>query len=122
MTVRLSAQLRMFETWQPHRPRISHPVPKRDWPYWPNPRKICLLSSPKSQIRQRFVIQLTINGNPRQFDTPQLSVAELVDKLGLTGKRLAIECNGEIVPRSKFADAALHDGDKLEIVGAVGGG
>jgi sulfur carrier protein len=68
------------------------------------------------------VIQLTINGNPRQFDTPQLSVAELVDKLGLTGKRLAIECNGEIVPRSKFADAALHDGDKLEIVGAVGGG
>lgn len=68
------------------------------------------------------MIQLTINGNPRQFDTPQLSVAELVDKLGLTGKRLAIECNGEIVPRSKFADAALHDGDKLEIVGAVGGG
>jgi sulfur carrier protein len=68
------------------------------------------------------VIQLTINGNARQFDVPQLNVAELVDKLGLTGKRLAIERNGEIVPRSQFADTALTAGDKLEIVGAVGGG
>ena len=68
------------------------------------------------------MIQLTINGNSRQFDVPQLNVAELVDKLGLTGKRLAIERNGEIVPRSRFADTALIAGDKLEIVGAVGGG
>ncbi|HWT28876.1 MAG TPA: sulfur carrier protein ThiS [Methylophilaceae bacterium] len=68
------------------------------------------------------MIQLIINGNPRQFDTSRLNVAELVDKLGLTGKRLAIECNGEIVPRSQFAESPLHDGDKLEIVGAVGGG
>lgn len=68
------------------------------------------------------MIQLTINGNARQFDVPQLNVAELVDKLGLTGKRLAIERNGEIVPRSQFADTALTAGDKLEIVGAVGGG
>lgn len=68
------------------------------------------------------MIQLIINGNPRQFDTSRLNVAELVDKLGLTGKRLAIECNGEIVPRSQFAESPLQDGDKLEIVGAVGGG
>ena len=68
------------------------------------------------------MIQLIINGNPRQFDMPQLNVAALVDKLGLTGKRLAIECNGEIVPRSRFAETPLRDGDKLEIVGAVGGG
>lgn len=68
------------------------------------------------------MIQLTINGNSRQFDVPQLSVAELVEKLGLTGKRLAIERNGEIVPRSQFAGTALSTGDKLEIVGAVGGG
>lgn len=68
------------------------------------------------------MIQLTINGNARQFDVPKLNVAELVDKLGLTGKRLAIERNGEIVPRSQFADTALTAGDKLEIVGAVGGG
>jgi sulfur carrier protein len=42
--------------------------------------------------------------------------------LNLSGKRLAIEKNGEIVPRSQFDSVNLQDGDKLEIVGAVGGG
>ena len=51
-----------------------------------------------------------------------MTVGALVEKLGLTGKRLAIERNGEIVPKSTFAEAALQTGDKLEIVGAVGGG
>lgn len=68
------------------------------------------------------MIQLTINGKARSFDTNQLTVAALVDALALTGKRLAIECNAEIVPRSQFADVLLADGDRLEIVGAVGGG
>jgi sulfur carrier protein len=68
------------------------------------------------------LIHLTINGNARQFEVAQLSVAELVQALGLVGKRLAIELNGEIVPRSLFAETALSAGDKLEIVGAVGGG
>ncbi|ADQ85865.1 sulfur carrier protein ThiS [Methylovorus sp. MP688] len=68
------------------------------------------------------MIHLTINGNPRQFDVATLTVAELVQTLGLTGKRLAIERNGDIVPRGLFAETALKDGDKLEIVGAVGGG
>ena len=68
------------------------------------------------------MIHLTINGNSRQFDVVTLTVAELVQTLGLTGKRLAIERNGDIVPRGLFADTALNDGDKLEIVGAVGGG
>ena len=68
------------------------------------------------------MIHLTINGNSRQFETASLTVAELVDRLGLTGKRLAIERNGEIVPRGLFSESALQDGDKLEIVGAVGGG
>jgi len=68
------------------------------------------------------LIHLTINGNSRQFEVAQLSVAELVQKLGLTGKRLAIERNGEIVPRSQFEQTPLVSGDKLEIVGAVGGG
>lgn len=68
------------------------------------------------------MIHLTINGNPRQFDVATLTVAELVQILGLTGKRLAIERNGDIVPRGLFAETALKDGDKLEIVGAVGGG
>ncbi len=67
-------------------------------------------------------MQLTINGKPRSFDAISFSVAHLVKSLDLEGKRLAIECNGEIVPRSRFAETKLVDGDKLEIVGAVGGG
>lgn len=65
---------------------------------------------------------ITINGKPRSFETVNLSVAELVQQLELVGKRLAIERNGEIVPRSQFDATQLADGDKLEIVGAVGGG
>jgi sulfur carrier protein len=68
------------------------------------------------------MIQLSINGNPREFDVASMQVSDLVEELGLTGKRLAIEKNGEIVPRSTFAETALQNGDKLEIVGAVGGG
>ena len=49
-------------------------------------------------------------------------MAALIEKLGLVGKRLAIELNGEIVPKSTFSQASLQTGDKLEIVGAVGGG
>lgn len=65
---------------------------------------------------------ITINGKPRSFEAASLSVAELVLQLELVGKRLAIERNGEIVPRSQFDATQLADGDKLEIVGAVGGG
>ncbi len=68
------------------------------------------------------MMQLTINGKPRSFDPASFSVAHLVSTLALEGKRLAIECNGEIVPRSQFTERQLKDGDKLEIVGAVGGG
>jgi sulfur carrier protein len=67
-------------------------------------------------------MQLTINGNARSFEEFDFSVARLVQNLELTGKRLAIELNGEIVPRSQFEATKLADGDKLEIVGAVGGG
>ena len=68
------------------------------------------------------MIQLTINGNSRSFDVSQLTVSQLVATLGLEGKRLAIERNGEIVPRGIFTQTSLDSGDKLEIVGAVGGG
>lgn len=51
-----------------------------------------------------------------------MTISALVVTLNLTGKRLAIEKNGEIVPRSQFAETKLQDGDRLEIVGAVGGG
>ena len=64
---------------------------------------------------------LVINGESRSFDSP-MTVSALVEALGYAGKRVAIECNGEIVPRSKHAEAQLKNGDRLEIVVAVGGG
>lgn len=67
------------------------------------------------------VIGLTINGEHRQFSEP-LSMRELIDRLALSGKRFAIERNGELVPRSQLESIELADGDTLEIVVAVGGG
>ena len=62
-----------------------------------------------------------MNGTPRTF--PQnTSVAGLLEQMNLTGKRVAIERNGEIVPRSQFGEIQLATGDQLEIVVAVGGG
>ena len=51
-----------------------------------------------------------------------MTISALVVTLNLVGKRLAIEKNGEILPRSQFDTILLKNGDKLEIVGAVGGG
>ena len=69
-------------------------------------------------------MKLTINGESRQFPPPAASftVAALVDTLGYTGERIAVERNGEIVPRSRHGDVALAEGDRIEIVVAVGGG
>jgi sulfur carrier protein len=67
-------------------------------------------------------MQLTVNGNPRTFERPVLTVADVVRELALEGKRIAVERNGEIVPRSLYADTSVDSGDRLEIVGAVGGG
>ncbi len=67
------------------------------------------------------MITLRINGQPKQFPAP-LSIAELMAELDLAGKRVAVERNGEIVPRSQHGDARVADGDQLEIVVAVGGG
>lgn len=67
------------------------------------------------------MIALTVNGEARQFPAP-LTVAGLVCAMQLTGKRIAIEKNGEIVPRSQYADTPLGEGDRVEVVVAVGGG
>ncbi|MES2368887.1 sulfur carrier protein ThiS [Thiobacillus thioparus] len=67
------------------------------------------------------MIELLINGESRSFPAP-LTLSQLVESLDLAGKRIAIEKNGEIVPRSQHADTRLASGDRLEIVVAVGGG
>ncbi|MDO8990898.1 MAG: sulfur carrier protein ThiS [Sideroxyarcus sp.] len=67
------------------------------------------------------MITVIINGESRQLPA-NATVASLIDEMGLTGKRIALERNGEIVPRSTFSTRQLAAGDKLEIVVAVGGG
>ena len=67
------------------------------------------------------MIELTLNGELRQFPSP-LTVTQLIEQLGYTGKRIAVERNGDIVPKSLHAATTLTQGDQLEIVVAVGGG
>jgi len=66
-------------------------------------------------------MEILINGERRQLPS-LMTVAALVELLGYAGKRIAVERNGEIVPRGRHADVVLSDGDRLEIVVAVGGG
>jgi sulfur carrier protein len=67
------------------------------------------------------MIHVTVNGTAHRFDTP-IDLARLLAQLELTGKKVAVERNGEIVPRSAHVGTQLSDGDRLEIVVAVGGG
>ena len=67
------------------------------------------------------MISIFINGENRQLDGP-LTCTALIKQLELTGKRIAIECNGSIVTRSSFDQQTLNEGDRIEIVVAVGGG
>jgi len=70
---------------------------------------------------RRHACTLQLNGKPAQLIGVQ-TVADLLIHLGYQGKRLAVECNGQIVPRSLHAQTTLQDGDQLEVVVAVGGG
>ena len=66
-------------------------------------------------------LALTVNGEPRRI-VPGASIADLVTTLDLDPRKVAVECNGVIVPRSTLCEAQLGDGDVLEIVHFVGGG
>ena len=66
-------------------------------------------------------VSLTINGEARSLAAP-VTVASLLEAMSLAGKRVAVERNGDIVPRGLHAATELADGDRLEIVVAVGGG
>ncbi len=66
-------------------------------------------------------ISIYLNGEPHLIAAGQ-TVADLMNRLALAGKRIAVERNGEIVPRARHADTPLVTGDRLEIVVAVGGG
>ncbi len=66
-------------------------------------------------------MNLTINGEQRTFgELP--TVAALVEALGMKGDRIAVELNHDIVPRTRWSETTIREGDRLEIVHFVGGG
>jgi sulfur carrier protein len=66
-------------------------------------------------------MHIVLNGSDREVPE-NLSAGALLQDLGLAGKRLALEINQEIVPRSTFDSRLLRAGDRVEIVQAIGGG
>ena len=67
-------------------------------------------------------MKISINGKLQFFDKKVLTFETLIKEINLEGRRFAIERNGEIIPKSQFNEYTLNDGDKLEIIGSVGGG
>ncbi|MGP1664670.1 MAG: sulfur carrier protein ThiS [Rhodanobacter sp.] len=65
-------------------------------------------------------MHITLNGNP--LDCHATTVLQLLDEAGYAGRRVAVELNHEIVPRSQHASQLLAEGDQVEIVHAIGGG
>ena len=72
-------------------------------------------------MQSTCMFSISVNGTAHQFDKP-VRLSELLQTMSLSGKRIAVEKNGAIVPRSQFESVFLDNGDQLEIVGAVGGG
>lgn len=66
-------------------------------------------------------MNIYLNGEAREVPE-NCTAAQLVEELGLAGKRIAMEVNREIVPRSSYPDQTLQQDDKVEIVHAIGGG
>jgi sulfur carrier protein len=66
-------------------------------------------------------MKIQLNGHEREFAAP-LSLSKLVEQLGMKEDRVAVELNRNIVPRDKWSQTALSEGDRLEVVHFVGGG
>jgi len=66
-------------------------------------------------------VKLHLNGDPREY-AAGLTLAALIEQLGMKSDRVAVELNLEIVPRERWTETRLDDGDRLEIVQFVGGG
>ena len=66
-------------------------------------------------------MQLLVNGDPLELPD-DARVVTLIERMQLTGKRLAVEVNGQVVTRSAHAETRLQPGDRVEIVQAIGGG
>ena len=69
-----------------------------------------------------MTLEILVNGSLHRLDPAPATVADLVRALRLEGKRIAVERNGEIVPKGRYAATAVAASDRIEIVAAVGGG
>jgi thiamine biosynthesis protein ThiS len=74
-----------------------------------------------SQCESLIELRLFVNGEPQRLTTP-CTVVDLLASLGMAGRRVAVAVNRTVVVRSRYGDAALADGDRVEILEAVGGG
>ena len=68
-----------------------------------------------------YVMQIQLNGEPRELAS-DTSILQLLEQLDLVGRRVAVELNLDIVPRSAHAMTILQLGDRVEVVHAIGGG
>ncbi len=66
-------------------------------------------------------MQISLNGETREIEAG-IALSTLIEQAGLAGRRVAIEVNGSIVPRSRHPELLLAEGDRIEIVHALGGG
>jgi len=66
-------------------------------------------------------MRIVVNGQEKTLPAP-VTVAALLGELGMSGKRVAVEINREIVPRSRHDEVRLQDNDRVEVVFAIGGG
>jgi sulfur carrier protein len=85
----------------------------------PRPYQSLALTPPRVHIAA-MEIAITLNGEPRAVSAA--TVADLLREIGLDTRKVAVERNEEIVPRSTYADTRLTQGDQLEIVHFIGGG
>ena len=81
----------------------------------------CLSSNPVQYNSASQPVRITLNGDPYDLDQP-LSVQELLERLNIDPRRVAVEHNMVIVRRAAFAATVVGDGDTVEIVNFVGGG
>lgn len=72
-------------------------------------------------LLRRFAMHIQLNGEPFEL-ADGANVAQLIEALELAGRRVAVEHNLQIVPRSLYASTQLSEGDRIEIVHAIGGG
>ena len=66
-------------------------------------------------------MQVVLNGEHHEFDN-SLTISALLEQTGLGGKRIAVEINESIVPRALHGETLVQEGDRIEIIHAIGGG